>query len=225
MCQGLGPTKYDEISEIDRSALHFCTSALHLRIYEFPRYILYLCATLLHFMLSPCLVTQLLLSKPIHSFLSCSLFMDSFSFLHVFTMPGLRCRSISCEGNLENMTDRSIMQQYIITLTANLRPNILDFRGFDSSIILIFKGWNSHAHGELFGNVVNNLSRDHLSTEMGLPKPFDALGSWDMYVCVYICVYIYIYIYTCTIQYVCVYIYIYIYVFHNLLYYSIWFSD
>ena len=30
--------------------------------------------------------------------------------------------------------------------TANLRTKILGFRGFDSSIILNLKGWNSHVH-------------------------------------------------------------------------------
>ena len=29
---------------------------------------------------------------------------------------------------------------------ANLPTNIVDFRGFDSSLILIFKGWNFQAH-------------------------------------------------------------------------------
>ena len=46
--------------------------------------------------------------------------------------------------------------------TANLRSKILDFRGSDSSGILILKGWNSHAHRELPGNDIEstNLSRD-----------------------------------------------------------------
>ena len=32
--------------------------------------------------------------------------------------------------------------------TANPPTNTVDFGGFDSSIILFFKEWNSHAHRE-----------------------------------------------------------------------------
>ena len=53
-------------------------------------------------------------------------------------------------------------------VTANLRTKILDFRGFDSSRILSFKGWNSHIHGEFPGSFEStNLSRDNLSRESG----------------------------------------------------------
>ena len=51
---------------------------------------------------------------------------------------------------------------------ANLRTKILDFRGFDSSRILIIKGWNSHIHREFPGHLKsNNLSREILSREIG----------------------------------------------------------
>ena len=52
--------------------------------------------------------------------------------------------------------------------TADLRAKILDFRGLDSSRILIVKGWNSQAHREFprkFGS--SNLSGDHLSMQIG----------------------------------------------------------
>ena len=42
--------------------------------------------------------------------------------------------------------------------TANLRTKILDFRGFDSSRILILRGGHFES---------SNLSRDHLSREIG----------------------------------------------------------
>ena len=63
---------------------------------------------------------------------------------------------------------------------ANLLTEILDFRGFDSSIIDInFKGWNSQAHREFAGKCEStNLSRDNLrelgrtSKISGPPPPF-----------------------------------------------------
>ena len=54
--------------------------------------------------------------------------------------------------------------------TPNLRTKIIDFRGFDSSIVLIwrFQGWNSQAHSGFPGKFESsNLSRDNLSTEIG----------------------------------------------------------
>ena len=81
----------------------------------------------------------------------------------------------------------------VLTSTANLRTKILDFRGFDSSRILLqyyllvqetvtivyyilsllllsthkFKGWNSHVHGKFPGmSDSTNLSRDTLSREI-----------------------------------------------------------
>ena len=56
---------------------------------------------------------------------------------------------------------------------ANLRTEILDFRGFDSSGILIFKGWNSHVHREFPGSSEStnlSTSRDNLSRELGRTK-------------------------------------------------------
>ena len=49
--------------------------------------------------------------------------------------------------------------------SANLRTEILDFRGLGSSIINIkCKGWNSHGHGELPGSFESSiLSRDNIS--------------------------------------------------------------
>ena len=44
----------------------------------------------------------------------------------------------------------------------------MDFRGFDSRIILSLRGWNSQAHGEFPGKFESrNLSRDNLSREIG----------------------------------------------------------
>ena len=52
--------------------------------------------------------------------------------------------------------------------TANLRTKIPDFRGFDSSIVLIIKGWNSEIHGELSEKFESTiLSRDNSSREIG----------------------------------------------------------
>ena len=52
--------------------------------------------------------------------------------------------------------------------TANLRTYIMDFRGFDASIILIVRGWNSQAHRKFPGKFEsNNLSRDNVSREIG----------------------------------------------------------
>ena len=52
--------------------------------------------------------------------------------------------------------------------TADLRTKTLDFRGFDSCIYnLYFKGWNSHVHRGIPGNVEStNLSREILSREI-----------------------------------------------------------
>ena len=57
-------------------------------------------------------------------------------------------------------------------LTANLRTKIMDFRGFDSSIILNLKGWNSHVQRGFPGNVEStNLGGDNLSREIGRRAP------------------------------------------------------
>ena len=53
-------------------------------------------------------------------------------------------------------------------ITANLRTKTLDFRGFDSGVILIVKGWNFHAHWEFPRNYEStNLSRDNVSIRGG----------------------------------------------------------
>ena len=47
--------------------------------------------------------------------------------------------------------------------TANLRTTIMCFRGFYSSRILIVRGWISHVHRGLSGNLgSSNLSRDNV---------------------------------------------------------------
>ena len=121
--------------------------------------------------------------------------------------------------------------------TANLRTKILDFRGFDSSIILVLRGWNSQAHGEFLGWFESsNLSRDNLSWEIGrisgLNILYHIIPYYIMLYCyVYLCVYVYIYMYICihiyiyiyrerercvyvyVLCYVCMYIYIYIYIY------------
>ena len=51
--------------------------------------------------------------------------------------------------------------------TASLRAKILGLRGFDSSIRLMFKGWNSHVHrGFTRSFESTNLSSDNLSREI-----------------------------------------------------------
>ena len=51
--------------------------------------------------------------------------------------------------------------------TPNLPTDIVDFRGFDSSIILV-KGGNSHVHREFNGKLESsNVSRDSVSREIG----------------------------------------------------------
>ena len=53
-------------------------------------------------------------------------------------------------------------------LTADLRTKILDFRGSDSSIILILRGGILRPVGKFPGNYESsNLSRDNLSREIG----------------------------------------------------------
>ena len=64
------------------------------------------------------------------------------------------------------------MYVYSELATADLRTKILDFRGFDSSIIVVFKRWNSHVHGEFPGKSEStNLSRENLSGEIGRTIP------------------------------------------------------
>ena len=51
--------------------------------------------------------------------------------------------------------------------TANVRTKILDFRGFDSSIILL-QGWDFHVHREFPRHFASSdLGRDNLSREIG----------------------------------------------------------
>ena len=51
---------------------------------------------------------------------------------------------------------------------ANLRSEILDFGGFDSSRVLIVRVWDSHLQREFPGNFESkSLSGDDLSTEIG----------------------------------------------------------
>ena len=53
--------------------------------------------------------------------------------------------------------------------TPNLPTNIVDFGGFDSSTILIQRGWNSQAHRGLPGKFESsNVSRDNVSRRIGL---------------------------------------------------------
>ena len=52
--------------------------------------------------------------------------------------------------------------------TANLRTNILDFRGFDSSIIVILRGRIPRPIGDFTGKFESsNLGRDDVSREIG----------------------------------------------------------
>ena len=55
--------------------------------------------------------------------------------------------------------------------TADLHTKIPDFRGFDSSRILSFKGWNSQAHRGSPGKLeLSDLSRDNVR-EIGRRAP------------------------------------------------------
>ena len=59
----------------------------------------------------------------------------------------------------------------------SLYTTILDFRGFDSNIILSLRGGNSQAHREFPGNLEStNLSREILSREIG--RKLTRSGCW-----------------------------------------------
>ena len=85
----------------------------------------------------------------------------------------------------------------------------MDFRGFDSSIILIFKGWKSHVHRRGSGKF------EYREKERERERERER----DVYVYVYIYIYIYIYIHVYTYIYIYIYIYmyihIYIYIYHS----------
>ena len=50
----------------------------------------------------------------------------------------------------------------------DLRTKIMDFRGFDSSVKINSKGWNSQAHRECPGKFESSsLSRDNLNRGVG----------------------------------------------------------
>ena len=67
--------------------------------------------------------------------------------------------------------------RYAILSTANLRTKIPDFGGFDSSRILVLRGWNCHVHREYPGSFESvDLSRDNLSRQ----------GEWAYVASVYI---------------------------------------
>ena len=63
-----------------------------------------------------------------------------------------------------------------VSTIANLRTNIVDFRGFDSSTILMFKGWNSQAHRGVPGkfessNVSREIERTQIQGRCGARQP------------------------------------------------------
>ena len=54
------------------------------------------------------------------------------------------------------------------SVTANLCTNIMDFRGFDSRIIFILRGWNSQVHREFPVRIdSSNVSRRDVSRRIG----------------------------------------------------------
>ena len=68
--------------------------------------------------------------------------------------PSFIFQGISFEQEIpleESQAEESRRHPVLIYGTANLRTKILDFRGFDSNIILILNGWNSQAHREIPG--------------------------------------------------------------------------
>ena len=55
----------------------------------------------------------------------------------------------------------------VMSVTANLRTNIVDFKGFDSSIMLNLRGGIPRPTGDFPGKLESsNLDRDHLSREI-----------------------------------------------------------
>ena len=72
----------------------------------------------------------------------------------------LRMPTLHARGSLATATP---------TATANLRIKILDFRGFDSSrLLILLKGWNSHVHREFPAKFEStSLCRDNHSKEIG----------------------------------------------------------
>ena len=68
-------------------------------------------------------------------------------------------RSAQCSTN----------QVHACAHTGDLRTstNVIEFRRFYTSMILTFKGWNSHVHREFPGNIEStNLSMDNLTMEI-----------------------------------------------------------
>ena len=53
----------------------------------------------------------------------------------------------------------------------------MDFGGFDSSIMIFVKGWNSHVHREFPMFESSNVSRDSVSREIGLTANVPPGGS------------------------------------------------
>ena len=108
------------------------------------------------------------------------------------------------EAPKEGQTPRSRRSKVTSVPTANLRTEILDFRGFDPSRILILRGGTLMS----IGNFPESLRRAIfvgiiLVGRLGLPEPlYTYIYIYIMYT--HVCTHIYIYIYT--------YIYIYIYI-------------
>ena len=64
---------------------------------------------------------------------------------------------------LENCCDSAKGEQGgCFVPAANLPTNIADFRGFDSSTILILRGWNAQAHRDCLGIFPESLTRTML---------------------------------------------------------------
>ena len=99
--------------------------------------------------------------------------------------------------------------------TANLPTNIMDFRGFDSSIILIIRAGLLMSIGDLPESLSHAILEGiTLVGRLGVPIPT------PVHVYSYICIYIFslslslsLSIYVCTYTYIYIYVYIYMYMY------------
>ena len=94
---------------------------------------------------------------------------DNFRYRHLVEIGELLRTSKSPSSRLLRPQVHAAPASAWQSATANLRTKILDFRGFDSSRIIInFKGWSSHDQREILRSFEStNHSRDNLSREIG----------------------------------------------------------
>ena len=86
----------------------------------------------------------------------------------------------ACEiGSAEVLAIRPcLLPVYPLSRTTNLRTKIVDFRGFDSSRILVLRGGIPRPTGNFPGKFESsNLSRDNVSREIGRKKGTPGIGN------------------------------------------------